>query len=263
MGTTGRCRHRNNMLTNNRHGVADEELAKREAERAKRRRRDSISSGGSGSGSDSESSLVQRGAKGTQPSRRRSPSHSGTDPRSPSRSPSRSVSPPRKAIAVTAEPGPYDASRSQRDRSGSAGASKSRSASPPLRRGVERSRSPVARDNRMKSTDFFGGAAAAGDLNIHRSQRDQDRDRNRHRHSSRSPGRGSRHQRRYRERDGERSGRHHDHDRQSRSKHDDREYSRRPSPPAEQDAGVDRERSLSPFSRRLALTKEMHSGKQA
>ncbi|CAK7206080.1 hypothetical protein SEUCBS139899_008863 [Sporothrix eucalyptigena] len=258
-------------------GVADEELAKREAERAKKRRRRSESDGGSSSGSESDDSVARRRrAKGKYSSssdkRRRSPSYS--DSGSASRSVSRSVSPasPRRALPPAsrkeAKTSSYARGRSasvdSRSRSRSRSVSSysssgaSRSPSPPPRRERERDRErdrPRPHDDRMKSSDFFGKEDTKSARDGKKAAGRDSHDRRRPQHDSRSPAREVEDRRPYRQRDDDRGG-----GPSSRGDQDNR--GRRDGRDKREHRGNDgRERSLSPFSQRLALTKEMQSGR--
>ncbi|KJR81047.1 uncharacterized protein SPSK_05399 [Sporothrix schenckii 1099-18] len=241
-------------------GVADEELAKREAERALKRRRTSKSVSLSSSGSESDDSAAARRrhpeGKPSSHRRRRSPSYSDPD----SGSASGRGSPPAAAAAPN-PPSGRGRSASVDSRSPSRSRSRSRSASsysssrgsrspspPPASRVTEREQRPARpHDDRMKSSDFFGQEDGADRGSI---------DRRRYRDGSRSPVRERDDRRSYRQRDTDTRG---DGDRRDRHRQPDAGRGREQTNRDDDRSG--RQRSLSPFSKRLALTKHMKSGK--
>ncbi|TPX13287.1 uncharacterized protein E0L32_006260 [Thyridium curvatum] len=226
-------------------GVADAELAKKEAERARKRELEGGDDGKLPSkrqrsaSFDSVSSISTRSSRSPPPARRTADQPGGSR-RGQSRSRSssgssrfgRSRSPDSDGDARRPQNSPPPALRTQdtkevsrRDRSLSSGSrSRSRSFSP-------ENKPSRQQQSRMQSSDFFGDARAP----------------ERRRRDSRSPDRSSR-ARQGRERDGRRQYRARD---DAPPRRDERPS--RPEPP--------RQRSLSPFSKRLALTQAMNTGR--
>ncbi|KAK4190607.1 zinc knuckle-domain-containing protein [Podospora australis] len=232
-------------------GVADQELAKKEAERARKRELER----------DDETS--ERGSP--PPRRRRSISYdsvSSISTRSPSPPPRRSPSPPGK-----------ERSRDDREFSPRVPQSQSRSLSPEERYARRSSQSPVRQHQRRYSPysrspsprrspcpppsrwgyghdhgrDSRGAPPSRGSDRDYTARRAYSRSRSRSRSPARSPVR----------RDGRRDNR----NRQYRDRDDDDGYQRGsnvPPPQQRQPPPPPRERSLSPFSKRLALTQAMN-----
>lgn len=277
------------ILTATRKGTADAELAKRETERKKRRRHttsDNEISESSGDESDTSApyrrsikdvreSQTQEGSIGR---RQRSPSYSVSDS---APSASRSPSPPAASVAAREtnrralgrevghrRTAPTLSRSESRSRSASSFASSrvSRSLSPPTRkreRGhkgkTEKGRPTRPHDHRIKAEEYFGQDTR--DTKDTPSWDPHDcRDTpgwRRRQHEARSPERGGNDQRAYRERD----------DSLQDERFQDGRYSRRISDTGDgqncrQDRkGQERDRSLSPFSQRLALTRKLQSGR--
>ncbi|KAF5002307.1 hypothetical protein FDECE_10663 [Fusarium decemcellulare] len=234
-------------------GVADEELAKAEAERARKRERE-----------ERDDELIESVAK-----RPRSvSSHSvSTISTGASRSPSpgrgrAGFSPPARRERSPLSDIGHEPRGGRRDDGRSRSRSLSQSRSPPMehqrRRSMSRdSRSPEGYDrrDRYRSRDPLPPVENAGPSRRSRRYSSESRgsfdSRQERAHESTSPEpRGRRHERpdRYNTR--------HERERPPRGRNDEREHVRRGPPPVEQR----RERSLSPFSRRRALTQAMNRG---
>lgn len=230
-----------------RKGVADEELAKREAERARKRERER----------DEDDAL-----KVSPPSRRRrSPSYdsvSSISTRSPSPAPRRSRSPERRERRRSSRSPSPRASHGRRSRSYDSGHrySQGPSESPERRHPVKSSRPPRSpspqrspsppprRDRGSRESGRYGSLAA------HPRGQDAYARRTYSSSRSRSPAR--------REDWDDRHAAGQYRDRDDRSHHG--KGRRSPSPPPPREPSPPRERSLSPFSKRLALTQAMNRG---
>ncbi|KAL2133729.1 hypothetical protein VTI74DRAFT_1809 [Chaetomium olivicolor] len=225
-------------------GVADEELAKREAERARKREREI----------DEEATLRDSHP----PRRRRSPSYdsvSSISTRSPSPAPRRSSSPPRRERPRDSRsPSPHGSHGRRGSYVSGRRYSPAPSESPErgyLSRGSRPLRSPSSRRSpspppkRSYDNDYSRGRRGSPAADT------RGRDSYTRRTYSRSP---SRSRSPVRREDTERQGAGRYRER------DDRGYQGRRSPPPRQ-SPPPRERSLSPFSKRLALTQAMNRGK--
>lgn len=253
------------LLMRSRKGVADEELAKKEAERARKRE---LEDGNEpaykrqrSSSVDSVSSISTRSSRSPPPRRQPSPS-----PRR-ARAERRSVPSRSRSFDSASDQGPRRSLSPEtryRSRDGGRRSSNRRSPSPALgseARDHRRHRSPSPLDEppfrRARSEESVLSDQFPPNQNDHsRESRDKGRPRPQRRFKSRSPGRSE--PRNTRPNQGD-YGRYRD-----RSRSQDREEAvrgqahqrvppRQPEPP--------RERSLSPFSKRLALTQAMNMGR--
>ncbi|KAJ3462990.1 hypothetical protein MRS44_007776 [Fusarium solani] len=235
-------------------GVADEQLAKAEAERARKRERE-----------ERDDELIESAAKRPRSVSSHSVSTISTGAsRSPSPARERTRSPPparRSRIPYSDEDAGLRGGRRDDSRSRSRSLSRSRSRSPRVeyqhRRSVSRdSRSPEDdRRDRYRSREPIPPREDNGHSRRQRRYSSESRgsyeSRHQHPRESRSPEHRGRRFERPDRRD-TRPGR----ERHPRGGHNGRGHGRRGPPPNEQP----RERSLSPFSRRLAMTQAMNMG---
>lgn len=240
-------------------GVADEQLAKKEAERAKQQR--NLSDGEDDEHEGPERKLSRAGSPRRREASVSSDSVSSISTRS-SRSPHRSQGgrSGRRSPSVNSRASPKHSrssrSRSFDSRSRSPGETRSRSASRGSSR-VSRDRIPAPRveSRRDDRGNFRGGERPRRYRRSPSEYSDDERPSTKRRRASPGPsrssggrGRDDDDRRRYRDRDdGPRGGGYRDRDEGQRD---------RPAPPPREEP---RERSLSPFSKRLAMTRSMNA----